>query len=98
MLSLSTALSIKQRFLEQALKQSQSRTQGLKMAARVNRNETDIVIIQNKLDQKTDKSTFCVYEINIFSFWLTVCNRGLNDSGNEIAETITLTKSLNFIE
>ena len=48
MLSLSTALSIKQRFLEQALKQSQSRTQGLKMAARVNRNETDIVIIQNK--------------------------------------------------
>ena len=68
MLSLSTALSIKQRFLEQALKQSQSRTQGLKMAARVNRNETDIVIIQNKLDQKTDKSTFCVYEINIFSF------------------------------
>ena len=52
MLSLSTALSTKQRFLEQALKQSQSRTQGLKMA----------------------------------------------DSGNEIAETIILTKSLNFIE
>ena len=48
MLSLRTALSIKQRFLEQALKQSQSRTQGLKMAARANRNETDIVIIQNK--------------------------------------------------
>ena len=67
MLSLSTALSIKQRFLEQALKQSQSRTQGLEMAARVNRNETDIVIIQKKLDQKTDKSTFCAYKMNIFS-------------------------------
>ena len=60
MLSLSTALSIKQRFLEQALKQSQSRTQGLKMAARVNCNETDIVIIQNisKLDQKTANRLF----------------------------------------
>ena len=58
MLSLSTALSIKQRFLEQALKQSQSRTQGLKMAARVNRNETDIVIIQNKQTKRLTNRHF----------------------------------------
>ena len=58
MLSLSTALSIKQRFLEQTLKQSQSRTQGLKMAARVNRNETDIVIIQNKQTKRQTNRHF----------------------------------------
>ena len=58
MLSLSTALSIKQRFLDQALKQSQSRTQGLKMAARMNRNETDIVIIQNKQTKRLTNRHF----------------------------------------
>ena len=58
MLSLSTALSIKQRFLEQALKQSQSRTLGLKMAAGLNRNETDIVIIQNKQTKRQTNRHF----------------------------------------